>query len=200
MLLVTNQTLIGLLAVAVLAYLGYRLGEASAIRRRDRDLDVMHHQVKANMQFAEQQLHVQQEAERERYIQERVERSYEELGRWLYALDRTIDEVWAGVHATDVEIQIKASLIVRKWPWETLRVPEHASGAQLYWSSEVRALNRKFAGASAGFVNHASIALKQNSEEDKPQDTLGTLWESFNEMHDVLSEIRDQARYDLGVR
>ncbi|WP_338682817.1 hypothetical protein QD712_13425 [Streptomyces acidiscabies] len=195
----TNQTLIGLLTVAITAYLGYRLGETSAIRRHDRDLDVMRHQVEAHVRFTEQQFHVQREAERERYIQERMERSYEELGRWLHTLDRTIDEVWAGVHATDEEIQAKASLIVRAWPWETLRVPEHASGAQLYWSSEVRALNRKFAGASAGFVNRAASALKQNGDEGKSHDARSALWESFNEMHNILGEVRDQARCDLGI-
>jgi len=175
MLPVTNQTLIGLLAMTVLAYLGYRLGEVSAIRRRDRDLDMMRHQVEAHMRLAEQQLRVQREAEREHYFQERMERSYEELGHWLHTLDRTIDEVWAGVHTTDEEIRVKASLIVREWPWGTLRVPEHASGAQLYWSSEVRALNRKFAGASAGFINRAAVALKkQNSDEWKFQDAHGS--------------------------
>ncbi|MFE9554199.1 hypothetical protein ACFYOD_12045 [Streptomyces sp. NPDC006703] len=195
----TNQALIVLLAVIAL-YLCYRLGEAGAIRRRDRDLEVMRNQVDAHMSLAERQLQAQRDAERERYVQERVEGAYEELGRWLYDLDRTIDEVWAGAHTADAEIRAKASLIVRGWPWETLRVPEHASGAQLYWSSEVRALNRKFAGASAQFINRATVALTHADDGERSQDVRDGLWRSFNEMHGILGEVRDQARHDLGVQ
>ncbi|MFF4386823.1 hypothetical protein ACFY0G_08540 [Streptomyces sp. NPDC001552] len=193
----TNQALIGLLTAAFLVYLGYRLGAADTIRRRDRDLEVMRNQVEAHLRFADQQLQAQREAERERYLQERVEGAYEALGRWLHDLDRTIDEVWAGAHATDEAIRTKAELIVRRWPWEALGVPEYASGAQLYWSSEVRALTRKFAGASARFTNRAKGALTHSGDCEGLQDVRARLWESVNDMHGILGEVRDQARRDL---
>jgi len=201
MLGVTGQTLLGLLVAAALLYLGYVLGVAGETRRRDRDLEVMHRQVDAQLRFSEQQFRTQRDVERERYVQERMERAYEVLGRWLHDLDRTIDEVWAGAHAADEPSRAKAELIVQRWPWETLVAPEYASGAQLYWSNEVRALNRKFAGASARFMGRARAALLGSDDEvEGLQDVRGRLWESFNDMHDILSEVRGQARRDLGVQ
>lgn len=196
----TNQALIVLLTAASLVYLGYRLGAAGTIRRRDRDLEVMRNQVDAQLRLAEQQLQAQRDVERERYVQERVEGAYEALGRWLHDLDRTIDEVWAGVHATDAAIRTKAELIVRRWPWEALGVPEYASGAQLYWSGEVRALTRKFAGTSARFTNRATNVLAHSDDGEGLQDLHARLWESCNDMHGILGEVRDQARRDLGVQ
>ena len=195
------STAIGLLVAAGLVCVGYVLGAAQAIRRRDRDLEVMHRQVDAQLRFAEQQSREQRAMERERRVEERVEQAYEALGRWLHELDRTIDEVWAGAHATEESIRAKAELIVRQWPWETLVVPVEASGAQLYWGSEVRALIRKFAGESSRFVLRAGAALDHEADDRvRSDDPRGRLWESFNHMHEILSEVRDQARSDLGVQ
>ncbi|MFF2659404.1 hypothetical protein ACFVUH_18820 [Kitasatospora sp. NPDC058032] len=197
----TSQTLIRVfVAAAALVYLGYVLGEAGAIRRRDRDLEVIHRQVDAQLRFAEQQSRRQRDVERERHVQERMEGAYEALGRWLHDLDRTIDEVWAGAHTADELSRAKAESIVERWPWGTLAVPEFASGAQLYWSGEVRALNRKFAGESARFISRARAALMCGDEDGEGlQDVRGRLWESLNDMHDILGEVREQARRDLGV-
>ncbi|MER7179799.1 hypothetical protein ABT404_10000 [Streptomyces hyaluromycini] len=195
------STATGLLVIAGFVCAGYMLGAAHAIRRRDRDLEVMRRQVDAQLLFAEQQFKKQLAAERDRRTEERVEFAYEALGRWLHDLDRTIDEVWSGAHSTEESIRAKAELIVRHWPWETLVVPVEASGARLYWGSEVRALIRKFAGESSHFVSRARTALDQGlGDGARVDDTRGRLWESFNHMHGILDEIRDQARSDLGVR
>ncbi|MGW5884484.1 hypothetical protein [Streptomyces koyangensis] len=194
----TEQLWIGLVAVVGSMCLGYVLGGAAAIRRRDRDLDVLRNQVEAQLRFADQQSRSQRAAERERHHQERAEEAYAALARWLYDLGRTIEEVWAGAHAADEDIREKAVLIVRRWPWETLVVPEQASGAQLYWSSEVRALTRKFSGASARFVNQATSALSHAEDQGADlQEVRGRLWDSCEDMHGILSELWDQARRDL---
>lgn len=193
-------TMIGLLVVAGLACAGYLVGAGHASRQRDRDLEVMDRQVNAQMLFAEQQFKKQLAAERDRRTEERIGLAYEALGRWLHDLDRTIDEVWSGVHSTEEPIRTKAELIVRHWPWETLVVPVEASGARLYWGSGIRAAIRKFAGESADFVNRARAAFDQGSDGERVEETRRRLWESFNHMHGILDEIRDQARSDLGVR
>ncbi|MFJ1590117.1 hypothetical protein ACIOD0_07690 [Kitasatospora albolonga] len=196
------STAIGLLLVAGIVCTGYVLGAAHAIRRRDRDLEVMRGQVDAQLLFAEQQFQKQLAAEKDRRREERVGLAYEALGRWLHDLDRTIDEVWAGAHSAEESIHAKAELIVRHWPWETLVVPVEASGARLYWSSEVRALIRRFAGESSCFVTWARTVLDQGLGDDGAQvdDARRRLWESFNNMHGIIDEIRDQARGDLGAR
>lgn len=179
----------------------YSLGAAHTVRRRDRDLEVMGRQVDAHLLFADQQFEKQLAAERGRRTEERVKLAYEALGRWLHDLDRTIDEVWSGAHSMEEPIRAKAELIVRHWPWETLVVPVEASGARLYWGSEVRALIRKFSGESSNFVIRAQTALHQGlGDGARVDDIRGRLWESFNHMHGILDEIRDQARNDLGVR
>ena len=77
----------------------------------------------------------------------------------------------------DEAIRAKAELIVRQWTWETLAVPEYASGAQLYWSSEVRSLVREFIGISGRFTMRATGCLRLS--EERPQavrEARGNLW------------------------
>jgi hypothetical protein len=197
---VTTQTLMLLLSSSGLLGLGYLLGSANTVRRRDRDLGAMRHQADVQLRFTEQQFQAQRDAEREGHLRERTEEAHDTLGRWLHDLDRTIDEVWAGVCSAEEAVRAKAHLIVRRWPWETLAVPVYASGAQLYWSSEVRTLIRKFDGTSAKFIMQAAAALTRSGDADGIQQVRGDLWKVSNDLHGVLSEVRDQARLDLGVR
>ena len=180
--------------------IGIVVGYFGAYHRSRRDIAALERHAESHFKLAHEQyaMQVKQTDLSQRRI--KIQEAYDQLGRWLHSLERTIDEVWFGCATEDESTRKHAKRIVDEWPWETLKVPAEFYAAGFYWSSDIRELIRKFEGASAEFTIRAAVAIDEKDshhERYEPGSRNGRVWESRSTLLSIIDDIREAARGDL---
>ncbi|MGI5207497.1 hypothetical protein ACQEU6_38710 [Spirillospora sp. CA-108201] len=187
-----STTFVELGATTALIAIGYLLGTKMTLRRLAKKITSDERRFHCYLELAKvnTEMHLNAYKEDRQHLERKA--SYEQLAKWLIQLERTLDEIYAGVvTSTHRDVREKVELMLRGDVWNIIVPPEELCFAGLYWSSEVRALIRKIHMPYSVFVNKA-IKLLDGQEGSE-------LWGDKQKVFVILAEIRDQARSDLGI-
>ncbi|WP_134662611.1 MULTISPECIES: hypothetical protein [Amycolatopsis] len=181
--------------------IGLAVGYFAAQYRSRRDIRVLERNIDVHLTLARAQLQMQVDSAAEAQKNARRAEAYDQLGRWLHDLERTIDEVWSGCCMDDASVRDQARATLDRWPWETLRVPYEFASAQFYWSEMTRERLREFSGISSKFVNSAMIAIGADMSGEEEQRRLGEwksrVWESRSDLLAAIDRVRDRVGVEL---
>lgn len=187
-------------AETMMLFVGLVAGYFGAYYRSRRDMLMLERQIDCHFKLAQQQYKLQIDQIDQGQRRVKVQEAYDQLGRWLHRLERTIDEVWFGCASQDKDVEQNARRIVEQWPWETLKLPAEFYSAGFYWSGDVRELIRKFERASVGFTTEAMLALNSKhkvGEQEAVHSETSRVWHCRSELLSIIDDIRATARADL---
>lgn len=185
-------------AGAVLVLVGVLIGISTSARRSRGDQIFLERQVAAHLDSLERAAAARINSAELLRRRQKLEEANEQLMMWLHDLERTIDEVWAGCYG-EPDFRQRAELIVGRWPFDTLRVPDALAPVAFYWSRQSMARLREFNRASVDFVNAARTALGGSGDDARKHSATTTVWEQRNVLIGLLDRVRDQVAADLGV-
>jgi hypothetical protein len=188
-----------LITVFLALAIGTRIGYIVAARGTAHQMELMDRHFESSRQLFERQQEIQRETDLHKRSREELKTSYEVLGLWLHQVGQTLDEIYFGAASNEKQMREKAEVLISRRPWEAVSPPAAAASAEFYWSPDVLRKIRELRGPYAQFISRTRSAMTQpESGDESPSSRIeDDAWHHWNEMHSLITGIKNQVRDDL---